>query len=187
MSVAMMDAPPKYSPWGYIQHSEKIADGIWWVSTSSHGGFKLARQRNAQIPKVFRKEGGWYEEDCDWEIVRYFFSEFFPEKDQAEALKTLKNWHWEEYESYLGVTLSPGESYKKDQRTFDELNRENWVVFSASSNSSHTMVECIAAKGGRGDSWKLPEVTKTFLVPMDEYQTRNRFGFVIDPNRHQEI
>ncbi len=52
---------PKTSPWGVIQDKRELAPGIWQVSTASHGGIKLSRERNAAMPDYMRNEGGWYE------------------------------------------------------------------------------------------------------------------------------
>ncbi len=73
------DGCPLHSPWGAVQHGEKLADGVFIVSTAGHGGIKLDRARNALIPHLFRREGGWYGEDCDIAIPMYFL-ELKPEK-----------------------------------------------------------------------------------------------------------
>jgi len=55
----------KQSPWGKVQVQYNYADGVDCVSTAGHGGLKLDRKHNAMIPKIFRRQGGWYEEDLD--------------------------------------------------------------------------------------------------------------------------
>lgn len=57
------------TPWGRSDYAKEYAPGIVWYGTPSHGGFKLDRERNAAVPDYMRREGGWYEEDCDWAIV----------------------------------------------------------------------------------------------------------------------
>jgi hypothetical protein len=69
--------PPTRSQWGAVQDAEELAPGMWQVSTASHGGIKLSRERNADVPKFMRAEGGWYEEDCQWSIVALVFPEPF--------------------------------------------------------------------------------------------------------------
>lgn len=54
------------SPWGAIQECSELAPGIWSVSTASHGGIKLDRNRQASMPADMKRPGGWYEEDCEW-------------------------------------------------------------------------------------------------------------------------
>lgn len=61
------------TPWGMADSAEIVADGIGHVGTPSHGGMKLDRKRNAMVPAPLRREGGWYEEDCEWAIVEYVF------------------------------------------------------------------------------------------------------------------
>ena len=78
------DGCPLHSPWGAVQHGERLVDGVFFVSTAGHGGIKLSQARNALIPDVFRREGGWYEEDCDWAIPMYFL-ELKPEKKEVRS------------------------------------------------------------------------------------------------------
>lgn len=63
-----MTSLPKSSPWGKVDGCETIAPGFLSVSTSSHGGIKLDRARNAKVPEQWRRPGGWYEEDSDYAI-----------------------------------------------------------------------------------------------------------------------
>ena len=63
------------SPWGTVQGSETLADGITQVYTAGHGGIKLspARQKQLLLKGVksqsnFLKSDQWWEEDCDWAI-----------------------------------------------------------------------------------------------------------------------
>lgn len=77
----------KDTPWGPAQEVTEIAPGITFYSTASHGGFYLSLERNAKVPKkvqqqTFLQQGlaGWYEEDCDAEIVIQTFPEYFTEK-----------------------------------------------------------------------------------------------------------
>jgi hypothetical protein len=60
---------PARSRWGPIQTKSELAPGVWSVSTAGHGGIKLSRERNAAVPAYLRREGGWYEEDCEWAIA----------------------------------------------------------------------------------------------------------------------
>ena len=80
----MENQKPKTTPWGALQATKEIASGIILCRTASHGGFWLSPERNEKISKeqkleTFSQNGisGWYEEDCDAEIVRKSFPEFF--------------------------------------------------------------------------------------------------------------
>lgn len=63
---------PTYSPWGAIQLITRHGDGLYFVSTASHGGFMAipgllspAAEKHSQLYQ------GWYcfEEDCKALIV----------------------------------------------------------------------------------------------------------------------
>lgn len=170
------------SPWGKVQDVREIAEGISFVSTAGHGGFKLDRQRNALIPKYFRRASGWYEEDCEAAIVMIFFPSHFKASQVAVARATVKNWWPDEYESYFKVVVPESESYVKAERAFKFKFQNNYVV-RAAWGSWHAKVPkgwvgVCAVRASDGD-------TKYFLVPEDEYDNRSHFGFVID--NHREI
>ena len=64
--------PPEYSPWGEVQHQEKLCSGVFSVSTASHGGIMVHRSvAKAVLSPAARKhcfrDGSYYcfEEDCD--------------------------------------------------------------------------------------------------------------------------
>lgn len=166
-----------YSPWGTIDHVQNISPGVQFVSTPGHGGIKLNRQTNSLIPKIFRRPGGWYEEDCEAAIPLTFI----PEIPDPNALTTLKSWFPYEYEQHFNVTLNPGESYIKDKDIFDKENVNNFVV-KAAWGSWHNdvpdgFVGVVARKASTNEE-------QYFLIPADEYNNRN-IGFVIK-DYHQQ-
>lgn len=172
------------SPWGKVQSQTEWADGIISVDTASHGGFKLSRARNATVPKSFRRAGGWYEEDCEANIVLYFFHEVFADRIadcRNKAEKSLKTWLWREWEEYTGRPLEPGESRLKDEARWLEEHADNWVSFSAwgswHSDVPDGMVGLCARRKTTGEE-------RYFLVPKDSYQNMR---MVIDPALYQEI
>ena len=66
---------PGYSPWGKIQTSTKIAEGVFWVSTPSHGGLMVHKDSPIKltgqaISKAVTSSGDWFsfEEDCRYAI-----------------------------------------------------------------------------------------------------------------------
>ena len=62
-----------HTPWGVPQDIEELAEGVWRVSTASHGGLKLSRERWAEIPACVRGAmftATFAEEDCEEPIVR---------------------------------------------------------------------------------------------------------------------
>ena len=106
-----------YTIWGKVQHVKERAPGIFEVSTSSHGGFKLDRARNARVAAAWRREGGWYEEDIDWAIVLFTFPELFESEDQrASVISTLKNWLPDSYTEVTGQAVALEESFYLRER-----------------------------------------------------------------------
>lgn len=71
------------TPWGYADSQRRVADGITFASTPSHGGYHLNPARHAELlarfPRFTTWAGGpWYEEDSDWAVVAITFPEAFP-------------------------------------------------------------------------------------------------------------
>ncbi len=62
-----------YTPWGWTQDIEELAEGVLRVSTPSHGGLKLSRERWDPLPAEVREAmlaPTFAEEDCEEPIVR---------------------------------------------------------------------------------------------------------------------
>ena len=62
-----------HTPWGPPQDIEELAEGVWRVSTASHGGLKLSGERWAELPAEVRAAmftPRFAEEDCEEPIVR---------------------------------------------------------------------------------------------------------------------
>lgn len=177
---------PMNTPWGQTQSGNVVQEGVYWVSTAGHGGYKLSAKANARIPEAFRVKDGWYEEDCDWAIPAFFLA--LPDADMDAAHKTLKNWHWRAYEAFFKCEIPRGESFLKDEYLFAQDHANDWVVICAFGDWEKTvpngMIGCIATKGGKRGHVNAPVEEKKFLVPDEEYKARGRFGFVIDPARH---
>lgn len=60
------------TPWGESQVTEVVADGVLWVSTASHGGYRVSAPALNAIPHEWRTFDHWYEEDCEALIVLAF-------------------------------------------------------------------------------------------------------------------
>jgi hypothetical protein len=108
----------KQSPWGKIQSVEYITPWLTFVSTLSHGGYKVDRTHNAVIPEYLRRKGGWYEEDCEWSIVfatlenliksscfEFAKNSIYRLFERKDYLSTFKNWYYKEYEMFFNVKL----------------------------------------------------------------------------------
>ena len=62
-----------HTPWGWTKDIEELADGVWRVTTSSHGGLKLSGERWDSLPAELRDAmytQTFAEEDCEEPIVR---------------------------------------------------------------------------------------------------------------------
>jgi len=71
--------------WGKSQTAKKITDGIIFYTTASHGGFHVSKKLNQQIHWGWRREDGWYEEDCEWSIVVLTFPTLFHADEVHQA------------------------------------------------------------------------------------------------------
>lgn len=173
------------TPWGQVQNTDKIIDGILSVSTSSHGGLKLDRKRNAKVPKYLRRKGGWYEEDCEWAIPYVVFAEEIKadEKTQEVAIQAFKSWFPDEYEIFTGTQLQPGESYIRDEKNFYVENANKYVVIAAqgdwSKGTPKGMVLVDAILGRDNRSHDRLKYAKQFYIPAAEYKKRSKFGYII--------
>lgn len=169
------------TPWGMAQVSRRYADGIVLHSTASHGGFLLDESANPAVHALFRNDGGFYEEDCEWAKVAHTYPKLFTAYEWRLADRTLRDCYPDAYERVMGVTLNGGQSHRRDRQEFESRHCNDWVVIAA-LNSDHQpgFVECIATLGGvRGEADE-----RRFMVSSPDYLI-GRHGFVIDPLKHQ--
>ena len=88
------------TPWGLADHAHRYAEGIWYVTTPSHGGFHVDERRLALMPEPLARmatSGGWFEQDCSWAAVAIAFPERFRPEDVDWAWDTLRRWCPEAY------------------------------------------------------------------------------------------
>lgn len=179
------------TPWGPAQERAHIADGIEFVSTSSHGGYKLSPTRNRKVPAYMRSRDGWYEEDVEWSIVVTVFHKLFDAKTREQAKKSLRNWKPDAYEKFYRVKVGPRESYRRAGEHFREKHRNDYIVMTAWGDWKKGVpkgyVGVFAGRGGRKPTGGYPRDTAYFLVPEKEYDKPSPHGFVIDESRHKEI
>lgn len=80
----------QYSPWGAIQHVTRYGDDIAFVSTSSHGGFRVTGESLGTLRALHSdwepfldqpRDIGWYEEDCDAPVVVLCLGGMFPSEN----------------------------------------------------------------------------------------------------------
>jgi hypothetical protein len=123
------------TPWGPADDARTVAEGIVSVSTPSHGGIWVSEARQLQMPRAFRQQGNWYEEDCEWALVAASFpSEFraaFGDKTVESAERTIKNAWPERWEAFTGMPLAPGESAKRTRIALVEAHLDHRFVICA--------------------------------------------------------
>lgn len=178
------------TPWGPADNVFELCDGIHIVSTPGHGGFKVDRKLNARIPQYMRRKDGWYEEDCEYALVLLALADEIKPgaEDLMNARQTVRNYYPDEYERFTGEVIPPGESHEKDRRLFQEEHQDDLVVVSAAGTWHEDCPEgMVLVDATRGGKRELHTSGRTFLVRDEEYAQRSRFGFIVDPDRHQEL
>jgi hypothetical protein len=177
---------PVHSPWGGVDHGKDYGEGIFSVSTPSHGGYRIPAKLNKTIPEVFRVKDGWYEEDCDWAVPVFFLSGRFDAEKVANARKTLRAWRWKQWEEHFGEEIPLEESNNKAAELF-LLKHANDLLGGAAWGDWHNnvpegFVGVSAHRGGdrsRDDGY--------FLISAKEYvegEKNPAEKIVIDPTRH---
>lgn len=170
------------TPWGPSQLATIYAEGIVSHMTAGHGGFHLSAERNLRVLPMLRKSSPWYEEDAEWAIVALTFPDLFTAYERKCADETIRNSWPSPWEAIQGRELAPGQSWTKDRDAFERKHAGDLIVISAVFSNHHAdMTEVIATRGGLRDG-RADQIR--FLVPRTEYAARDRFGLVIDPNRH---
>jgi len=79
----------EYTRWGRSQDAKLYAEGIVFHATSSHGGFLLSPERNAQVHPMLRDSAGCYEEDCHWSAVALTFPHLFTAYERRRAERSI--------------------------------------------------------------------------------------------------
>jgi hypothetical protein len=176
------------TPWGTADHSDKVARGIVFYGTPSHGGYHLSPTRNTLVHEAWRDKGGWYEEDCDWAIVVLTFPECFKASTIEHATATAKAWHPDAYTAVTGEPVALAESSILRGRAFAAAHVDDYIVTAAwgdwHASVPDGMVGVVAVRGGRLATGAMASTDEAyFLVPETEY-TSGGFGFVVDPARH---
>lgn len=170
------------SPWGSVQYAEMLTPFLGSVSTAGHGGLKVSPEYNKKIPPIFRKQGGWYEEDCAWAIPMFFLMEDIREqalpkridylaKTEREgiALKTLKTWYWKEYEAHFDIILDVSESNLKADYIWVSQNATKWQVICANCLENDD-IQLILTIGGRRSTYEKTVEEKTIIMDKDVYK-----------------
>lgn len=84
---------PIYTIWGKADDKPNmIAEGIYHVTTPSHGGYWLDAKRYWAMPEQLRNcsftNDNWFEEDCSWCAVVLAYPEYFDANHRKVAADT---------------------------------------------------------------------------------------------------
>lgn len=100
MGYATIDQHLRNTPWGAAQHIEHVGEGVWHVTTASHGGFWLDEEALKRIPQRHQdyaadwshgRGSAWFEEDCAAYAVIAAFPALFP-GEQERAAEVVAHW-----------------------------------------------------------------------------------------------
>lgn len=175
------------TPWGKSQDKRTITRGINFYTTASHGGYKVSKKMNEQIPRYLRLDDGWYEEDCHWAHVVIAFPQHFSEDEYKAAYANLKEWNWRAFEIHFNFALQPGESSKKDREMFEFENRDNQIAVAAFGDW-HEKVPAGMVGVVVGTPSKKFEDEQTILVPQNEYDLRkNTHGIFVVQKEYESV
>ena len=88
------------TPWGTAQSVDKIAEGLFFISTPSHGGYWVSQERLGRMPLVlltpsrFYTVGSqWFEEDVEAARVVLAFPDLFEPEAYEGAETTMEATH----------------------------------------------------------------------------------------------
>lgn len=79
--------PGTQTPWGVAEDVSRVADGIHFVGTASHGGYHVAPEQRAGLDPA----RAWYEEDCAWALLCAARPEIFPPEALEAARRILEH------------------------------------------------------------------------------------------------
>ena len=97
-----------HTPWGPPQDIEELAEGVWRVSTASHGGLWLSRERWNALPACVRGAlftATFAEEDCEEPIVRTLLG-LGDDREREAAVRTAE--YFERYAPTLPYLRGKG-------------------------------------------------------------------------------
>ena len=87
----------KHTVWGEADTILPVAQGIHLVTTPTHGGYVLSKDRIEALKLKFPSAEAWtgddryWEEDCDWVYVAMAFPEHFDDDHVQNACKQYQN------------------------------------------------------------------------------------------------
>lgn len=201
-------ATPENSIWYEVEHSYRINNGIFEVSTPTHGGImiksdiaRLILSKEAQ--NIAQKERGWYyfEEDCDYAVAKrelldknlfsdiddYFSRQY--NKKTAEYLHTFSNnlneslQHWNKNEYWD----------KRETALFNALSPEeqaaeigqDYVESVLSDNDIAATVGRVIVSGSRSRGLEKPDSDIDVVVEIDSELREDALFNILHENERE--
>jgi hypothetical protein len=132
----------KNTPWGIVEHEQKLAEGVISYMTGSHGGIWLSSERQKELgyDRNYLNSAAWWEEDEDWAVPFAFFCQEIWEhckkpgfeKMMRAALSVIKWKHpdmlpivKEKYNAYL---RSKKNNSPKESSSCQESKQVRWLL-----------------------------------------------------------
>ncbi len=178
--------PRLETPWGVSDSYRVYDEGILFISTPSHGGFRVdaelyrqaAAQGNLPLKPGFWEEGNqyvWFEEDSEWAFVAITFPDKFTSREKEIAESTIRENYPDVWEKWKARQLQPGESWRRDLEIFRQLHANEMQVVAAVGMPCNPAVCLVyACRGGRLENGMYAGEVKTFLVSTERYGSRMR-------------
>jgi hypothetical protein len=177
------------TPWGKSDSSTKLAPGIMRYTTPGHGGFHVSKTKNVLIHQSWRKDSGWYEEDCEWVIVAFTFPKFFISSKNDVSIESIiaiaKDQYPDEYTLITGRKVSLDESHVLRYRADTLKHINDWIAVSAVGDWHHQVpagkVGITAAKGGHSI---VDKARRYFLIDSTSYDDKANWsliGYLVQP------
>ncbi len=194
---------PENSIWYEVEHSYRINNGIFEVSTPTHGGImiksdiaRLILSKEAQ--NIAQKERGWYyfEEDCDYAVAKrelldknlfsdiddYFSRQY--SKKTAEYLHTfsnnldesLKRWNKNGYWDKREIALFNALSPEEQASKIGQLSLESDVATSSNEeNDSYFEI------------YQLKSSEELHYHRFTDYDTLHREGHSVEAKNYEQV
>jgi hypothetical protein len=175
------------SPWGLVQSRTVYGPGIARVTTATHGGFVLDEAANHGVPAEIRNLDGVYEEDREWAKVAFAYPDLFTTLDKTCARTILIDDYPDAYTTLTGEVLAVADSRTLRERIFLARSASSYVVTSAERDGADRVTVTAVYGGFAVPLHQRAGKTRRFIVPADEYDPRQEFGFIVDPTRHQAV